>query len=88
MVHGGLTYSDKCSGHICHVGDEKNPVWWFGFDCAHLGDFIPGYLALEKELSTKFNKTFTDPSNKYWAQEDVMKETMRLAKHVAAGAKK
>lgn len=32
-VHGGLTFSD----HI-RVGDD---FWWFGFDCAHAGDFIP-----------------------------------------------
>lgn len=26
-VHGGLTYSD-----------ERDGLWWFGYDCAHLGD--------------------------------------------------
>ena len=43
-VHGGLTFADTCqpnadeSSHICHkVGDDH--VWWFGFDCAHYGDF-------------------------------------------------
>lgn len=33
-VHGGLTYSDK------GWSDEANE-WWFGFDTAHLGDFVP-----------------------------------------------
>jgi hypothetical protein len=45
-VHGGLTYSDFSSGEICHTalpGETK--VWWFGFDCAHAGDYVPG-LAL------------------------------------------
>ena len=44
-VHGGLTYSDMCAGHICHVPREGRPdhVWWLGFDCAHLGDFSPAY---------------------------------------------
>lgn len=43
-VHGGLTYSDKCAGAICHAAKPGEPddVWWLGFDCAHLGDFIPG----------------------------------------------
>lgn len=44
-VHGGLTYANKCQGHICHVpkpGKSKH-VWWFGFDCAHSGDFSPSY---------------------------------------------
>lgn len=45
-VHGGLTYSDACDGHICHSrdkGDEpaNEHVWWLGFDCAHGYDLIP-----------------------------------------------
>jgi len=40
-VHGGLTYSAKCSGHICHIPEKGMPddVWWLGFDTAHCGDF-------------------------------------------------
>jgi len=30
--HGGLTYSNRSS----------EGLWWFGFDCHHLGDFAPG----------------------------------------------
>lgn len=43
-IHGGLTYSDACQGAICHVPlpGEPDPVWWFGFDCAHSGDVSPG----------------------------------------------
>lgn len=49
-VHGGLTFSDRCSPGedesrgICHVPDAGEPdhVWWFGFDCAHHGDWVPG----------------------------------------------
>lgn len=42
-VHGGLTYSEKCAGHICHVAQPGEPddVWWLGFDCVHLGDARP-----------------------------------------------
>lgn len=42
-VHGGLTYSDFCSGHICHVPEPGQPerVWWLGFDCGHCWDLIP-----------------------------------------------
>lgn len=44
-VHGGLTYAGACEGRICHTpepGQEDN-VWWFGFDCAHMGigDLVP-----------------------------------------------
>lgn len=46
-VHGGLTYSAPCAedgGKICHVPKEdEQPVWWFGFDCAHGGDYCPKY---------------------------------------------
>ena len=37
QVHGGLTYSA--------VGDwpQEGDYWWFGFDCAHLGDYSPKY---------------------------------------------
>lgn len=30
---------------ICHIPAPGEPdhVWWFGFDCAHAGDFIPSY---------------------------------------------
>ena len=41
--HGGVTYNDFCveGGHICHVPKPGEPdrVWWFGFDCAHSGDY-------------------------------------------------
>ena len=42
-VHGGLTYSDKCHEHICHVPEPGEPddVWWLGFDCAHGDDLVP-----------------------------------------------
>jgi len=43
--HGGLTYANECSGHVCHVPEPGEPddVWWFGFDCGHSWDFIPSY---------------------------------------------
>jgi hypothetical protein len=49
-VHGGLTYADRCQpttdeAHgICHVPEPGTPhdVWWFGFDCAHYNDVVPG----------------------------------------------
>lgn len=43
-AHGGLTYAEKCAGHICHVPEPGRPdnVWWLGFDCIHAGDFAPG----------------------------------------------
>jgi hypothetical protein len=41
-AHGGLTYSERCQGPVCHVADDgAAPVWWLGFDCAHSGDLVP-----------------------------------------------
>lgn len=35
-VHGGVTYSGPMDG----IGDD---FWFFGFDCAHYGDEVPGF---------------------------------------------
>jgi len=48
-VHGGLTYSAFCDDDaaedtgICHKPEpgEPEPLWWFGFDCAHAWDLCP-----------------------------------------------
>lgn len=48
-VHGGLTFSAFCAetkengSGICHLPEPGEPdhVWWFGFDCAHSGDYQP-----------------------------------------------
>jgi hypothetical protein len=50
-AHGGLTFSNVCQRRateaegICHVPEPGEPhrVWWFGFDCAHASDLIPGW---------------------------------------------
>ena len=44
MIHGGLTYADKCHGVICHVPlpGREHQLWWLGFDCAHYADYSPG----------------------------------------------
>jgi hypothetical protein len=52
-AHGGITYSNKCCGGICHVPKPGEPadVWWFGFDCAHAFDVVPGVLKYAKVAS-------------------------------------
>lgn len=51
-VHGGLTFSDSCAKDekehgVCHIPDPGEPedIWWFGFDCAHFMDYVPGVHA-------------------------------------------
>ncbi len=48
-AHGGITYSGACSPGeggrgICHTPSPGDPrdLFWFGFDCAHCGDVVPG----------------------------------------------
>jgi len=36
-VHGGITYSENHKPK-----DGQTNLWWFGFDCAHSGDYTPG----------------------------------------------
>lgn len=50
FAHGGLTYAGLCDPDatpehgICHVAapGRDEHVWWFGFDCAHAFDVMPG----------------------------------------------
>lgn len=44
-VHGGWTYSEDHAPFV-----EADGRWYFGFDCAHLGDYVPG-------------ASFSDPDN-------------------------
>jgi hypothetical protein len=41
-IHGGLTFADCADPRGGHAPEEIDDVWWFGFDCAHAGDVIPG----------------------------------------------
>lgn len=71
-VHGGLTYSDKCSGRICHIPKPGMPddVWWFGFDCAHAGDLCPA-------------SAYVMPGDIYRNVEYVRSQTESLAEQLA-----
>lgn len=40
-VHGGLTFSGMGDGKL-----RSAAYWWFGFDCAHGWDLIPGLLQI------------------------------------------
>lgn len=78
-VHGGLTYAAPCDGNeetgICHVPGpgEPDPVWWFGFDCGHAFDLMPGMPA---DLAMIESAVYRDVNY-------VTAETERLAKQLA-----
>lgn len=52
-AHGGLTYANKCGGHICHLPEpgESDDVWWLGFDFAHWQDVMPFTLKMRGAFS-------------------------------------
>jgi hypothetical protein len=46
QVHGGVSYASD------HVPDhEPDGRWWFGFDCGHAGDFLPGATNIKKMMT-------------------------------------
>lgn len=52
----GMTYEewreDQMAQRICHLPrPEVGEVWWFGFDCAHSGDFSPASQASMKRIA-------------------------------------
>lgn len=55
--HGGLTYSGKCAGAICHVPvqGESDDVWWLGFDCAHANDYRPATAGRAAKLGFSYD---------------------------------
>ena len=79
-VHGGLTYSSECAGHICHTPEAGRPddVWWLGFDCAHLGDLAPS--------TTKYPSLGFPADGKYRDQAYVREEVTSLALQISNAA--
>ena len=78
-VHGGLTYSGRCNGEICHTPQEGMPddVWWLGFDTAHYMDLSPAMLR-------RFSHLYG--SNEiYKNMQYVIDETKKLADQLAGG---
>lgn len=76
-VHGGLTYGAvPCTERVCHPSDGEDNVHWFGFDCAHSGDYMPA-------LGARFSLS-TDDS--YRDMQYVKAEVERLADQILAAA--
>lgn len=77
-VHGGLTYSDKCAGSICHIPVPGMPddVWWLGFDCGHSDDVAPGF--------SQYGLILSFPGSTYKNLAYVTEETRALANQLAS----
>lgn len=84
-AHGGLTYSDACQGHICHVpkpGEPEN-VWWLGFDFGHAWDVIPSMGALHRSIGAPPKPKSLAEHEHYWTTAEARAETARLAEQAA-----
>jgi hypothetical protein len=62
---------------ICHVAapGEADPVWWLGFDTAHLGDVSP---------AARFRAAWDDPDDRYRTVAYVERECRELAAQLKA----
>lgn len=88
-VHGGVTFTGHCEGKICHEAKPGEPdeVYWFGFDCAHFMDLVPGLLpeVLFKRIPEAIRMTRPVPSiDVYRSMAYVTSEVERLAEQLAA----
>lgn len=88
-VHGGITYGPSpcqegaSEGRgICHKPSAGEPdhVFWFGFDCAHAGDFSPKY----DDPKWLGSPTGWGDFNTYRDVEYVEREVRGLARQLAA----
>jgi len=91
-VHGGLTYSDFCqdttdeSHGICHVPEPGRPhrVWWLGFDCSHLGDFVPGMAQYGRYRLPESDEVYRDRA---YVESEVRSLASQLASRTTAAAR-
>lgn len=87
-VHGSLTYSGHCepgeddSTGICHIAEDEDKVWWFGFDCAHCMDRAPAMDAKLKEYLPDRDLSYRE-RNEYRNLEYVTQEVQLLAAQLA-----
>ncbi len=87
-VHGRLTYSDRCNGPICHVPlpGESDDVWWLGFDCAHMGDLVPGLYRYSGKVPSPMASAIAT-RERYKDVNFVRREVEHLADQLAASSK-
>jgi hypothetical protein len=72
--HGGFTYSGW--------GGDKSNVWWFGFDCAHSEDFLPG-LYIKMRMVNHSGKDSWPPTTNYRTWEFVDAEIAKVMEGIA-----
>lgn len=89
-VHGGLTFASGChddgpvESAICHVPEpgKSGDVWWFGWDCGHAWDIMPGQQADMRR--TGIGLPAPGPDISYKDLDFVKAECASLAKQLKA----
>ena len=79
-VHGGITYTKECNGHVCHITESDDNLFWYGFDCAHAGDIVPVMNRDYEKLSSLLLQAFANDI--YRNVDFVMRETKNLAEQL------
>ena len=77
-VHGGLTFSSMGDNYRGRQEGFK----WYGFDCAHSGDFLPATNPEVIKINAKFPLAHGNEIYRNW--EYVKQEVMNLAEQLAA----
>ena len=69
---------------ICHLPEPGEPddLWWFGFDCAHFGDLMPGLRAVLAEMRSKVPLVPPGMDEVYRDMDYVMAECAGLAQQL------
>ena len=78
-VHGGLSYS---GGGPEYPIPNPNDLWWFGFDCCHVGD-RPDPALLGPERARREAELCADKYGTVKTEEYVVAECEKLAKQLA-----
>lgn len=75
--HGGLTFQNK---------DRETSEYIFGFDCAHIYDFVPGVVPVRPMSSNKISeqKSISNPKTVYqvWVKSGVDREVTHMAQRL------
>lgn len=73
-VHGGITFGpERIKGGTFPADFTGEPLLWVGFDCAHAYDYLPKYSKYASMLLL---------AKRYWTQDEVIRETNKLAREV------
>ncbi len=76
--------ASNVASSICHIPGAGRPdnVWWFGFDCAHSGDYSPKHDAIMSKIMP--HRPFRDGTEKYRDFAYVKREVEDLATQLFA----